>query len=209
MAVESLEQTEVRVYCQGSWKQSCLSFPYFLFSCCYCMWMHICVHACAYTVTWMSAHLYVYTHVCGDQKSMPWIYCVAFHFIVLKSNDLTDLDTHGFNKMAGQWTPAILCLHPPELGLKMCDQFLTWVLRHLNSGPHACVSRTVLTKLLPLQPFSTHCNSLQKSKPSKQILCLTLLLVIYTSSVKRLNKNLLELKSLFIVLCGFVDPIYL
>lgn len=124
MAVESLEQIEVRVYCQGSWKQSCLSFPYFLFSCCYCMCMYICVHACAYTVTWMSAHLYVYTHVCGDQRLMPGILLCCFSLYCFEIEYLTDLDTHGFNRMAGQWTPAILLSPPPRTWIKdVCPVF--------------------------------------------------------------------------------------
>lgn len=99
-------------------------FPYFLFSCCYCMCMHICVHACAYTVMWMSAHLYVYTHVCGDQRSMPGILLRCFSLYCFEIEYLTELDTHGFNRMAGQWTPGILLSPPPRTWIKdVCPVF--------------------------------------------------------------------------------------
>lgn len=166
--------------------------------------MHAHRQSCGCLRICMSTHVYVET-----RSQCQVSYCVAFHFIVLKLNislNLIHMDSVGW---LASGLRRSFCLHPPELGLKMCAQLLIWVLRHWNSGPHACVSRTVLTKLLPLQPFSNHCSSLQKSKTSKRILCIALFLVIYTSSVKELDKNLHELKSLFFVLCGFVDPIYL
>lgn len=168
---------------------------------CACMCIHshvnVCTSVCLHTCMWRPE---------VNARDLTVLLFTLLFWNRMISLTLIHMDSIGWLASGLQRS---FCLHPPELGLKMCAQFLTGVLRHLNSGPHACVSRTVLTKLLPLQPFSTHCNSLQKSKASKQILCLTLLLVIYTSSVKRLNKNLLELKSLFIALCGFVDPISL
>lgn len=167
MVVESLEQTEVRIYCQGSSKQSCLSFPYVLFSCCYCVCMHTGMHACAYTVMWMSAHQYVYTHICGDQRSMPGILLCCFSLYCFETEYLTELNAHGFNRMAGQWTPEILLSPLSRTWIKdVCSAFdmgvKTFELRPPCLHIKNCTDQTItsLALLNPLQ-FTSEVQSLQ------------------------------------------------
>lgn len=123
MAVKSLEQTEVRVYCQGSWKQSCLYFHIFYFlAVIVCVCIYVCMHV--HTQSCLSAHLYVYTHVCGDQRSMPGILLCCFSLYCFEIEYLTELDIHGFNRMAGQWTPGIHLSPPPRTWIKdVCPVF--------------------------------------------------------------------------------------
>lgn len=87
------------------------------------------LYGCAYMCACMCIHSHVdvCTSVClhtGDQRSMPGILLCCFSLYCFEIEYLTELDTHGFNRMAGQWTPGILLSPPPRTWTKdVCPVF--------------------------------------------------------------------------------------
>lgn len=82
---------------------------------CACMCIHshvdVCTSVCLHTCMWRP-----------EVNARDLLCCFSLYCFEIEY--LTELDTHGFNTMAGQWTPAILLSPPPRTWIKdVCPVF--------------------------------------------------------------------------------------